>query len=183
MIQLDQEFTTTEAATGGQYDPPPPGGYVFQVVAASDNPSNAGDAMVTLSLDIVEGEHAGAFAKFPKKFFQRVNGESLPYFKGMLKAFQESNSPERLKGVVSRDLQFDSSKLVKALVGGCLREVEYLDKTGNVQVGIEVAFLCPIKEVPDIKAPPLKKLKGSRPAPKPSTASPAAPLPEDELPF
>lgn len=180
MIQLDEEFTTTEAATGGAYDPPTPGGYVFQVVSVSDKPSNAGNAMVTLELDIADGNFAGAFAKFPKRYFQLVNGEHLPYFKGMLRSFKESNSEEKMRGVVNQSLQFDSSKLLKALVGGCLREAEYLDRSNQVRVGLEIAFLCPVKDVPDIKAPPLKKL--NKPAPTPSKNS-SSPIPEDDLPF
>lgn len=183
MIPLDKEYTTTEAAEGGQYELPPPGGYILQCIEASDKPSNAGKAMVTLSFDIAEGEYQGAFAKYPKKFFQLVNGEHLAYFKGMLKAFEESNSAQAMAGVV-KDLQFDSSKLVKRLVGASIREAEYKDKTtGEIKVGMEIHFLCPVKQVPDIKPAGIKKFKAGTAASSPSGPRSAPPQTDDDLPW
>lgn len=180
MIQLDQEYTTTEAAQGGGFEMPPPGGYVLRVEDVSDNPSKAGNDMVTLSLDIAEGDHTGAFQKFPKKFFQLVNGEHLPYFKGMLKSFEESNPPAKMKPVLN-GLQFNADKLKGLFIGACLREAEYIAKDGSTAVGLEVWYLCPVKDVPEIKVPAMKKLpKGTTSKPSQSKVPPA---PEDDLPF
>lgn len=183
MIQLDKEFTTTEAAEGGQYEAPPAGGYILQVLEVSDKDSSAGNAMVTLSFDIAEGEYQGAFAKFPKKFFQLINGSHLAYFKGMLKAFQESNSEQSMHGIISKDLQFDSSRLVKRLVGASIREAEYKATDGEIKVGLEIYFLCPVKEVPNIKPAALKKLKAGTTSTASSSRPSAPPHDESDLPF
>lgn len=180
MIQLDQEFTTTEASQGGGFEPPPAGGHILRVLAASDTPSKAGNDMVTISLDIAEGEFAGAFEKYPKKFFQLVNGDHLAYFKGMLKSFEESNPPAKMKAVLS-GLQFNPEKLVGLLIGACLRETEYIAKDGSVGVGLEIWYLCPVSDVPEIKVPALKKLpKGTAQRPQGNRAPPPE---DDNLPF
>lgn len=193
MISIDKDFDTTEAKEGGVFDPPEHGGYVMTVLEVSEAPSKAGNAMVTLSLDISEGESAGAFQKFPKRFFQQVNGENLPYFKAMIQHFAASNPQQRMNQVIFRQkdesLGFDGKALIGMKVGANLREAEYIDKTGGLAVGIEVGHLCAVKDVPLLKPMPLKKLKGAKPgsnrAPVGSAtgATSLAPQAEDDLPF
>lgn len=181
MIQLDNNFPEVPAAEGGTFEQPPAGGYVLRVLDVSDKASNAGNTMVTLSCDIAQGDHEGAFQRYPKKFFQLVNGDHLPYFKAMLNHFKESNPPEKLAGLVSQSLQFNPQKLKGTLVGACLRETEYVNKEGNVAVGLEIWYLCPVKDVDQIKVPALKKLaKGAQ---RPQAYGNNPPPPEDDLPF
>lgn len=194
MILIDREFDKTEAKEGGQFDPPDPGGYVMLVLEVSEQPSKAGSDMVTLSLDIADGEHAGAFAKFPKRFFQQVNGDNLAYFKGMIGHFSASNPPAKMNQVIFKQkdesLGFDGQALVGMRIGANLREAEYLDRAGQVKMGLEVGALCAVKDVPGLKPMPVKKLKGQRPGtptaarPAAQTAGGALPLAgEDDLPF
>ncbi len=182
MIQLDPVFTTTEAKEMTGFETPPPGGYVFKVVDVSDKPSKAGNDMISLSVDIAQGEFEGVFEKFPKMFFQLVNGDHLPYFKALLNHFKESNPPAKTNGLVNQALQFDAQKLKGLLIGGCLREAEYLNKDGDLCVGREVWYFCPVSGVAEIKTPKLKKLSnGSKPSTsgnKPSTTEDL-----DQLPF
>ena len=166
MINLDHGFEKVEAKDGGMFDPPEPGGYVMVCVAVSEEPSKAGNDMVTLSLDIAEGEHAGAFEKFPKRFFQMVNGDNLPYFKGMITHFSASNHQSKMNQVIfqNRDqsLGFNGTALVGLRIGANMREAEYIDKQGQLKIGLEVGQLCAVKDVPALKIMPLKKLKGVR---------------------
>ncbi len=160
MIQLDNEYETTEAKVGGGYVAPPPGGYVLQVVEVSDKPAKSGKDMITLGLDIAEGEFQGAFERFPKPYRQLVNGDNLPYFKAMIQAFQESNDYERLRGLIEHG-SCNPHTLKGALVGGCVREAEYRSESGEIKVGLEIGWLCAVGKVSDIKVPKLKKLAGS----------------------
>jgi hypothetical protein len=192
MIAIDSDFETTEAKEGGQFDPPEPGGQVMIVLEVSEKPSKAGNDMVTLSLDIAEGEHAGAFQKFPKKFFQQVNGDNLAYFKAMINYFAASNPANKMNQVIFKQkdesLGFDGSALVGMRVGANLREAEYQDQQGAVKVGIEVGHLCAVRDVPNLKPMPLKKFKGARTAtaagrPAPGRPAGGPPPAEDDLPF
>lgn len=190
MIQLDDDFEKVEAKEGGAFEPPEPGGYVMTVLDISEAPSKAGNAMVTLSLDISEGENAGCFQKFPKKFFQQVNGDNLPYFKAMIQHFQASNPADKMNQVIQRQrdqsIVFNGAALKGMRIGANLREAEYMDKTGNLCVGIEVGALCAVKDIALVRPMPLKKLKGAKPAATRQPAYPttgAPPLAEDDLPF
>lgn len=183
MIQLDNEYEATEAKTGGGYVAPPPGGYVLQVLDVSDKPTKTGKDMITLTLDIAEGEFQGAFEKYPKPYRQLVNGDNLPYFKAMIQAFQESNDYDRLRGLIEHG-NCDPFVLKGALVGGCVREAEYRHESGEIKVGLEIGWLCPVEKVPDIKPPKLKKLAGNAGArPGSHVQSSRAPQTDDDLPF
>jgi hypothetical protein len=182
-MRIDQEYENTEAAEGGNYIAPPPGGYIFQVLEVSEKPSSSGKDMITLTLDIADGEFEGAFQRFPKKYCQLVNGDNLPYFKAMIEAFQTSN-PER--GRLIQGGNFDPQRLTGAVVGGCIREEEYQDReTREIKVGLKVAWLCDLEKVGDIKPPKLKKLAGGQGASRPAAYASAgrAPQADDDLPF
>jgi hypothetical protein len=188
MIQLDGNFQSVKAQVGGMYVAPPAGGYVFRVLEVSEAPSDTGKPMVTLTMDVHEGPHKGVFEKYPKKYRQLVNGDSLPFFKGMLSAFQASNPTERLKGLVNHALQCNPMVLKDCLVGGLLRDQEYKQKdSGEIRIGQEVAYLCAVSEVPNLKPAPIKRLttQGKPNASHSSgySAPNGAPPPEDDLPF
>lgn len=54
----------------------PPGGYVCQILNAKEEKSNAGNDMIVLMLDIVEGEHANYFRNLYKA---RKDKSSTPF--------------------------------------------------------------------------------------------------------
>ena len=139
-IKLDANFKDVAPAEAGGYVQPPAGGHVMKVLDVSDQPSKAGNPMVTLKLDIAGGEYGGAFAKFPRRFFQLINGEHTAYFKGMLKAFKESNPENEVRGLVV-DGAFYPERMKGLVVGACLREAEYKDKNGEIKVGRSLSSL------------------------------------------
>ncbi len=163
MIPLDSGFATVEPKEPAQYSKPPAGGCPLIVVTVSEKPSQAGNDMVTLGLDIASGPFEGAFEKFPKKFFQLINGDQQAYFKHMMKCFKESNPPEKMAQVITKQrdesLVFDPNKLFGCVIGGNLREAEYIDSRGELCLGIEVGALCSIKDIDKVSIMPVKKLK------------------------
>ena len=191
MYTLGNEYDTTEAKEMTPFEQPPPGGYVFKVVGWSGDPAKNGRPMVTLDLDIAEGPHAGAFTKYPKAYRQMLDGESLQYFKAMIKYFGESNPAPKMAEVIFTQKNgskgFDPSKLMGMRVGGNLGEVEYIKQaTGEVKVGTEVRFLGAVKDVPNMRPLPLKRLNGASPAAKtqaPSAAKGPASMSSDDVPF
>lgn len=193
MYTLGNDFDTTEAKEFTPFENPPSGGYVFKVVESDDTAARNGRPMVTLKLDIADGPHAGAFAKFPKPYRQMLDGDSMPYFKSMLKYFGESNPEEKMRRVIFTQRNgtkgFDHTALVGLRIGGNLREAEYIkQETNETKVGLEVSFLGAAKDVGHMKPLPLKRLAGSTPAAKP-TYRPSAPgtrppsAQDDDLPF
>lgn len=164
MIQLDGSFKHSEAYTpSGKPDHPHPGGYAFIVREVFENPSRTNKAMLTVGLDIDEGEFKGFFAEHPKRFYQVTEGEYVTYFKGIVRSFLESNSKEKLAGLIDRSLNFHSEKLLGCRIGGCLREVEYVGGNGAVNIGVELEFLGPIHKISSFKPSPIKRLPPSRP--------------------
>lgn len=184
MIQLDASFQNVKAENIGQFENPPAGGYILKVIDVSDKKSESGSDMITLTLDIAEGPFEDGFGKYPKKVRQVISEKSLPYFKGMLNSFKASNPPEKLKGMVNASFQFNPMVLKGAIIGGLLRDAEYINKSGELKIGQEIDFLCQVDEVPNLKTRALKKLTGPMASGNTAnTANNAPPHGDDDLPF
>jgi len=167
-------YDTTEAKEFQPYENPPSGGYVLKVVEVGTDPASSGRPMVTLKFDIAEGPLAGAFAKYPKPYRQIVDGESMPYFKAMIGYFAESNPPSKMAEVIftNRDggKGFNPQKLLGLRIGGNLGEQEYVNKQGELKVGMEVRFLGNAADASKMRPLSLKKLEkgAARPASAPA---------------
>lgn len=185
MIQLDSNFQTEKAKTGGAYSAPPAGPYIWVVTDVSEEPSKEKKPMVTLTLDVYSGPEKGCFDKFPKKYRQLVNGDNMPYFKGMLEAFKASNPQEKIRGLINQQLQLYPMVLKGCIVGGMLRDHEYKHKeTGEIKIGQEIAYLFAASEVNNLKPMPLKKLSGGASHPQSYGGNSGAPAPDDsDMPF
>lgn len=189
MYTLGNDYDTTEAKEMQPFEQPPIGGYVFKVVSVNTDPSKTHRPMVTLGLDIAEGSYAGAFAKYPKPYRQMLDGESLPYFKAMIKYFADSNSEASMREVIFTQKDgtkgFDASRLMNLRIGGNLGEAEYLKQTTReIKVGTEVRFLGAASDAPKMRALPLKKLDKGSVGSGSTTRPSAAPQAEDDtLPF
>ena len=55
-------YDTAQALTG-EYEKLKPGGYICKIIAAREEKSKSENRMLTLALDIDEGEHKGFFMK------------------------------------------------------------------------------------------------------------------------
>lgn len=185
MIQLDSNFQTEKAKTGGQYSAPPAGPYIWIVTDVSEAPSKDRKPMVTLTLDVYSGPEKGCFEKFPKKYRQLVNGDNMPYFKGMLESFKASNPQEKIRGLVNQQFQFFPMVLKGCIVGGMLRDHEYKKKdSGEIKVGQEIAYLFPAADLGGLKPMPIKKLSGSAGQPQPHSGNAGASSHEEDfMPF
>lgn len=143
-IKMDDNYEQTEAQEGGAFQRPPSDGYIFDVLDCQEAVSSNNNPMVVFSLDIAEGPHKGAFAKFPIKFYQLCTGDHTARFKGVMSAMGKSN-PGR-PAPVSNGF-FDSVKAKGMKVGGCLRDEEYRNKSGQVKISSKVAYLCSTESV------------------------------------
>lgn len=184
MIQLPKEFATMEAKNFKPFENPPSGPYTLIVTACEDKPSRNNQAMLTFSFDIANGPHKGAFEKYPKKFRTVLEGEGLAYFKGAWSDFKASNEKAKLVGAIDAEGRVNAQKFVGLLIGGNVRDEEYMNQSGQVRMGQEIAYMFPIGDMEKHQAMPpkmLKKQTGSRPSNSGPQATP--PLPENDLPF
>ena len=147
-MQKPTGWESTQAATGGQQPRPPAGGCVLGVVKISEEPSKAGEDMITLFLDIARGPFKNYYRDMTERlkkdcylrYYQKTTGEkSLPFFKGMITSFEESNP--------GFDWQWETQSLVRRLVGANLREEEYTNKQGKTRLGLKIAYLCSVESV------------------------------------
>jgi hypothetical protein len=138
-------YETSEIVDGG-FAEPKPGSYILGIINAVAEIKN-GEQRVIFNLDIAEGKFKNHFGKQTKRFgknrylryYQNTEGKGLPYFKGVIKAIEESNP-----GYV---FDFNESGLVLKKVGGNLRDEEYVGTDGTVKTSLRVGYLCSIRGV------------------------------------
>lgn len=164
-MELPKGYNDAPVKTMGNIAPRP-NAYVFGIVRASVEYSRNNKRMLVLTLDIAEGKFKNYYreltARFGDgkerylKFYRLVDEEkSLPYFKGDIRAIEESNPGYQFTG--------DEHSLVRKYVGGMLRDEEYYRQDGSVGVTTKVAFLCS-KETAmsgDLRVMPIKRVQAS----------------------
>ena len=184
-MQKPQGYETAEVREYQGFNTPAPGAYILGIVSAEATQSKSGNDMLVLSLDIADGEFKGHYRRKQEQFggskllkHRRViNTEnSLPYFKGDIKAIEKSNNGFKF--------DFDESKLRGKFVGGMLGEKEFEGRDGEVATTLEISFLCSVEKVRrgDLAIPKIKRLDGSKTTANYSGHEPAQ-MTEEDLPF
>lgn len=74
----------------------PAGAYVLRITGVSGHTSKAGNPYLTFTYDVAEGEHAGHYASETRDYVHSFNrsytGNSAPFFRALLDAFEQSNA-------------------------------------------------------------------------------------------
>jgi hypothetical protein len=149
-MQKPTDYDSTQEATGGSFDNPPAGGTILSIVKAEEvavkNGEHAGEPMLALELDIALGPYTNFYRKLSdklgKSMYLRHNRvlSQVNYFKGDIKAIEKSNP--------GFTFNFDEKTLIHKLVGGALREEEYIHgATQEIRSSLKIAFLCSIEDV------------------------------------
>jgi len=142
-----QEYDQTQAKQGGgDFPKVPAGGYVLGIVSAEETRSKKGNPMLHLRLDVAEGEYRRFYTNLSQKleneiyldFYQLIDGESLPFFKGAIETIEKSNTGYKFN--------FDEKTLVNKKVGANLREEEY-EKNGEIKTSLKIAHLLTIEDL------------------------------------
>jgi hypothetical protein len=133
-------------AISGDFKNPVAGPYVLGIIKAEIGlTKETGKAKLVLSLDIAKGEFKNYYRELSEKMKkdcylkieQVFEGEkSLPYFKGLIKAIEESN-----QGYI---FNFDEKTLVRKLVGAMLQEKHYVNGDGKRKSILKVYFVCSV---------------------------------------
>lgn len=165
---------------GGVRNEPQRGGYILGIINAETKMSTNNNEMLVLKMDIAEGEFQGHFREISDavqkdlllKHYRVTDSEkSIPYFKGDIKAIEESN-----QGFV---FNFDEKTLRGKKVGAVLINEEYVARDGDVKTCLKIAYICNAQKIRDgsFTIPKDKILSdGTVQRPQPATS-------DDDLPF
>lgn len=186
-------YETAQALTG-EYERLKPGGYICKIIAAKEEKSkNSGNRMLTLALDIDEGEQKGFFMKrfeelkkekadpnqeikYPNAaiYHQMLEGneKAVGFLKGLMTSLEASNPKFKWN--------WDEKKLVGLKCGAIFGEEEFERLDGSIGNTCKVKFIRTIKCIEDgnYKIPELKKLPAKGDAAEFSGAAD-----NDDLPF
>lgn len=161
-------------ALTGEFERLKPGGYICKIIAAKEEKAkNSGNRMLTLALDIDEGENEGFFMKrfeelkkekkepnqeikYPNAavYHQMLEGndKAVGFLKGLMTSLEASNP--------SFKWNWDEKKLVGLRCGAIFGEEEYERLDGSIGTTCKVKFIRTTKCIEDenFKIPELKKL-------------------------
>ena len=165
-------YETAQALTG-EFERLKPGGYICKIIAAKEEKSKSGNRMLTLALDIDEGEYKGFFmkrfdelkkerkdpndeVKYPSGgiYHQMLEGndKAVGFLKGLMTSLEASNPNFKWN--------WDEKKLAGLKCGAIFGEEEYEKMDGSVGISCKVKFIRSTKCIQDnnFKVPELKKL-------------------------
>jgi hypothetical protein len=182
-MQKPQGYDQAQGMTG-ESSALPAGGYICKILQAKVDKSKKGNDMLIILFDIAEGDHKDFYkkqfeskkssnpeAKWQGIYRQLVDGDNLPYFKGMVLAIEKSNN-------FSWD--FDEKKLAGKLFGGVFGQEEYKGNDGKTHLSTKCQWIRTVEQIRsgNFKIPDVKRLAGG------NSAAGFTPLEEDdELPF
>lgn len=136
------------AAYDGSNEKLPAGGYICRIMKAWVEKTQSGTELFALALEISEGEYAGFFGKqFSSRKTNNPNavwpciyktltlnreGQTNPFFKGMLKCIEDSNA--------GYTWNWQETSLQNKTIGMIFREEEFEAPDGSVRISIKPAF-------------------------------------------
>lgn len=199
MITVPNDYNQAASFTGEGGVKLPAGGYICEIKGARVESvgQNAAKKFV-LAIDICEGEHKGFYDKAWKAakardagakwrgtyevFLLNREGQTNPFFKGMITCIDKSNAP--FQTVVGG--QIDEAKLKGKKIGLLFREEEYL-KDGQIRTATKAFAARTVDDIRNgVETPQKKTLNGNANAGGAPQANPAAgftQVDDDELPF
>lgn len=153
------------AAYDGSNEKLPAGGYICRIMKAWVETTQTGVELFALALEISEGEYAGFFGKqFSNRKSNNPNavwpciyktltlnreGQTNPFFKGMLKCIEDSNT--------GYSWNWQEASLHNKAIGMIFREEEFEAPDGSIKISVKPAFPRSVQrirngvEVPEIK--------------------------------
>lgn len=143
-MQKPNDYDNSEAKTFEGFDNPPSGPYVMGICAAFEGKTANQDPKLVISLDIAKGKYKNFYRDLSDKIgkdcfvklHQGTEGKATPYFKGAIKAIEESNQGYKFN--------FDEKTLPRKFVGAMLKESFYTNSAGEEKSVLKVAYLCSV---------------------------------------
>lgn len=159
------------AAYDGSNERLPAGGYICKILKAWCETTPNGSEQLVLALEIAEGNYAGFIKKqfdgrkannpnaaWPcifKQFTLGTDGQTNPFFKGMLKSIEESNAGYRWN--------WQEATLANRLIGMIFREEEFEANDGSIKTVVRPAFPRSVERIRNgVDVPEIKRLNNAR---------------------
>lgn len=184
----------TAAAYDGSSERLPAGGYICRIMKAWVETTANGSEQLVLALEIAEGQYAGFIKKqfnsrkannpkaaWPclfKQFTLGTDGQTNPFFKGMLKSIEESNS--------GYAWNWQEETLANKMIGMIFREEEFEANDGSIKTTVRPAFPRSVQRIRDgVEVPEIKRLNNNKGFSQnaPASSSGFVEVNDDELPF
>lgn len=180
------------AAYDGSFDRLPAGGYVCRIMKAWVECTPNNSEMLVLALEIAEGDYAGYFrkvyddkktsnpnVKWPcmfKQFTLGTDGQTNPFFKGMLKSIEESN--------MGYAWNWQEATLQNKMIGMIFREEEFLASDGTTKTTVRPAFPRSVQRIRNgVEVPEIKRLNKNMGMNANASSSGFTVVDDDELPW
>ena len=149
----------------------PAGGYVCRILKAWVETTMGGSEQIALALEIAEGDYAGYFGKqysskketYPntkwpcifKQFTLGTDGNTNPYFKGLIKVIENSNT--------GYTWNWHETGLQNKMIGMIFREEEFETNDGNIRTTIRPAFPRSVERIRNgVEVPEVRRLNKNR---------------------
>lgn len=159
------------AAYDGSNERLPAGGYICRILKAWVETTTNGSEQIVLGLEIAEGDYAGYVkrqfesrkasnpkANWPcvfKQFTLGTDGQTNPFFKGMLKSIEESNSGYKWN--------WNEATLANKFIGMIFREEEFETNDGYIKTTVRPAFPRSVQRIRDgVEVPEIKRLSNNK---------------------
>jgi len=159
------------AAYDGSNERLPAGGYICRILKAWVETTMSGSEQLVLALEISEGEYTGYFnrqytsrlenkpkAKWPcvfKQFTLNTEGETNPFFKGMIKSIEESNNGYKWN--------WQEAGLQNKMIGMIFREEEFEAMDGTIKTTVRPAFPRSVQRIRNgVEIPEIRRLNRKR---------------------
>ncbi len=161
-------YDEATAFTGEEFESISLGGHVCIIKQAKiEQTKKTNKDVLIILFDIYEGEQkdfykrlfdrkkeGNADAKWQGVYRQLTDGNSLPFFKGMITAIENSNSGYKWN--------WDESTLKGKLFGGVFGQEEYQGNDGKIKLSTKCRFIRSVEQIrKGVEVPEIKKLAGN----------------------
>lgn len=197
MINKPQGYDEAPAYTG-EFVQLPAGLYVCEIIGVREE-ENGGHSRLAMQFDIAEGEHKGFYqkqfkmakqadqnAKYKGIHRQNMDGQGVPFFKGLMTSIEKSNPGFSFPW----GQQGNEKTLAGKKFGAVMGREEFLTSEGDKRMATKIFQIRSVEGLKDAKVPE-DKLLGESAAPSPVPSPTADPdgfmkIPDgvdEELPF
>ena len=155
------------AAYDGSIERLPAGGYICRILKAWVETTTNGSEQLALALEIAEGDYAGfikrqydsrkannpktAWPCIFKQFTLGMDGQTNPFFKGMLNSIEESNT--------GYTWNWQEATLANKMIGMIFHEEEFEAQDGTIKTTVRPAFPRSVQRIRNgVEVPEIRRL-------------------------